>query len=36
MIDPNNCITTLNNPKFKDKFLTYSMGEGKCLIIEDI
>jgi len=36
MIDPRFCITTLNNPKFKDNFLRITMEEGKVLIIEDI
>jgi dynein heavy chain len=35
-IDPNRSITTLNDPKFKEKFLKYCMDDGKTLIIENI
>ena len=35
-IDVSRCITTLNNPKFKDHFLKYAMEGGKTLVIEDI
>lgn len=35
-MEPDRCVTTLNHPKFKDRFLKYCMENGKTLIIQGI